>query len=178
MDTGLRWYLFILLWTPLVDFVLHWLTVRWIPSCRASRAPLHITALAIIAGYFLLALTVWHFYLHDLAWGTRLCAIFYGTLVYGSLSFCYFILFAMTESARRIHIMRKLYASSGMSVSELSRTYNQTDMLHVRLDRMVSLGQLKRFGERYQIDRRLLYVVGAILFFWSGILGFKRGADS
>lgn len=169
-------YLILLALTPLITFLLHILVVQLFERLKPNLPPLMTAVWAIFISYFLIMFVAWQNYLQLIPIKTEcFWAWMYGTLVYGGLSFSYFILFAMTESARRIHILRKLYVQGDTPLRELAAEYGPEDMLLVRLERMVSLRQLRREGNRYLLDRRLLYRVGVLLSFWSWLLGFSKG---
>ena len=102
-------YLFLLGFSPVLVFLLHIVTVRICWAFKPKASPLFVALLAILAGYIVEGVWVWQSYLKTLDSGAELLwAALYGLLVYSGLSFCYFILFNMTESARRIHMLREL----------------------------------------------------------------------
>lgn len=100
--------------------------------------------------------------------------ILFTVLVIAGLSFSYFQLFAMTETARRIRILRELFLRGSMTLKEFQSEYGPSGILSVRLERMVTLGQLGRSGVRYQLKGRLLLWVGNVMSFWSRVLGYSE----
>lgn len=102
----------------------------------------------------------------------------YGTLVYGGLAFSYFQFFAMTETARRIRILRAAYESEGLFIADLKKSYDAEDMLSVRLDRLVTWKQLKMNEGRFVLASHTLHRIAKIIDAWAVVLGFsKRGSS-
>jgi hypothetical protein len=89
------------------------------------------------------------------------------------LAFCYFQVFAMTETARRLRILYELYTRKDTTLSQLDAEYGALRMLETRLARMVEIGQLGYDGQRYTLRRTLLLRVGQLMSFWAKVLGFK-----
>ena len=161
--------------SPLLAFILHILAARSLRYLNPNTPPLLVAAFAILVGCIIMGILVWQSYLRFVTTATeRFWGAGYGILVYSDLSFSYFIFFAMTESARRIRILQELYLRGKMTLGELRVTYVTTEMVSVRLERMVALKQLRRLGDRYLLEGPLLYCVGRIMFFWSKLLGFSK----
>ena len=133
-------YLILLVCAPGFIFLTHLTAFRLLRFWNREVTPLFVTAFVVAVWFFITVVWSWWVYLRFLPVGVDwMCAVLYGIAVYGGLSFSYFILFAMTESARRIHILRKLYEAGAQPVSDLMRDYSTTNMLTVRLNRMVEL---------------------------------------
>jgi hypothetical protein len=127
-----------------------------------------------MCGYPVMGFGVWQCHLRFLNGGDLRGPAVYALIVYTSLAFCYFILFTMSETARRIHILRKLQEKGPVSVAELAAEYDASGMLSVRLDRMVALKQLDRIQGRYFLKARLLWFAGSALSLWARVLGFSQ----
>ncbi len=78
----------------------------------------------------------------------------------------------MSETARRIHILRKLRETGPLSEDALAADYAAEDMLDVRLRRMVELKQLRLVKDRFILKNRLLWLAGTALSAWAKALGF------
>ena len=168
-------YLFLLSFSPVLVFLLHIIAVRIYRLFKPKASPLSVVILAILAGYVVEGVWVWQSYLKTLrSEAGLLSAALYGLLVYSGLSFCYFIVFNMTESARRIHMLRELYVQKQLSLGELDREYNVAKMLSVRLERLTALGQLRKVEGRYFLRERILYYAGLILSSWAKLIGFSH----
>lgn len=167
-------YLLLLLISPAVILVTHAVMTRILGRFSPRTSTLLGCLLAVAGGALLVAPAAWFIYLNTLRPATFWCAAIYGALVYSCLAFCYFIFFTMTETARRIHILRQLYFKHSIPLRDMEQQYGLSGMLALRLERMAALKQLKRAGDRYLLDRRLLYLAGQALAFWAGCLGFRR----
>ncbi len=97
----------------------------------------------------------------------------YTLIVYACIAYSYFHLFNLSETARRIRILRELHAAGSLTAAEISRLYSPTLVLEVRLDRLVAAGQLKLRGGRYVNAGRLLRVAARAVRAWRLVLGFE-----
>ena len=166
-------YLAMLFFSPGLIFVTHVLLTRLITAMRLTVQPLMTGVLAVVISLAWLAPVAWGIFLRDIAAGSDLwVALLYGVLTYGGLAFCYFQVFAMTETARRLHILYELYTKKEMTLSELDAEYGASQMLRTRLTRMVEIGQLNYDGTHYTLRSGLLLWVGLIMSFWAKVLGF------
>jgi hypothetical protein len=100
----------------------------------------------------------------------------YAAVVYVCLAYSYFHLFNMSETARRIRILRELYRAGSLSVDEISRLYSGASMMETRFDRLLATGQLEMREDRYVGAGRLLYAAACVVRVWRLVLGFDRGA--
>ena len=99
--------------------------------------------------------------------------LLYCTIVYGCFSYAYVHLFYMGETARRLHILYELKLHGAMTQEQLTQRYSAQMMLEVRLHRLVAMGQLKREGNRYVLQKRLLCWASGILMVWASLIGFR-----
>ena len=178
MDSKIHYLIFLTI-SPIWIFFLHIVSVRLFQYLKPNTPPLSVAAYGILSGYMLMGAWSWFYYLRFVGSDSeRFCAAIFGALVYTCLAFCYFILFAMTESARRIHILRKLYLRREISVQELASEYGAANMLSVRLARMTALKQLRVSGNRYFLYKCTLLYVGKVMSFWSKLLRFSEKGNS
>lgn len=168
-------YLVVLVLTPLWVFWLHWIAAHVGHYKNFKFPPLLVAAGAIILAYLLVGILAWQVYFRRLdSLADVVCAVIYGTLVFGGLAFSYFQCFGMTETARRIHILRALDANHIMTFDELRAEYGADTMLTVRLSRMVELNQLELRDGRYRVKKRLILRIGKAMAFWAKVLGFAE----
>jgi hypothetical protein len=101
-------------------------------------------------------------------------ALAYVAIVYACIAYSYFHLFNMSETARRIRILRELHAAGSLSAEELSRSYSGASVLEVRFDRLLATGQLRARGDRFVGAGRLLYAAACLFRVWRLVLGLER----
>jgi hypothetical protein len=166
-------FLAALFFSPAFIFVTHVLVTRLITAMRLTVQPLLTGVLAVVISLAWLAPVTWAIFLKNISLVPDLwVAVLYGILTYGGLAFCYFQVFAMTETARRLHILHELYTKKGMTLSQLEAEYGASQMLETRLHRMVEIGQLNYHGAYYTLRSGLLLGVGRVMSFWAKVLGF------
>lgn len=167
-------YLILLLVSPL------WILFTHIPFARALQrinprlSPLYATAFVILDVYFIMQVFAWVLYLRHLPLQEAVFGWLYGTLVYGGLAFSYFQFFAMTETARRIRILRELYETGPLTREQLAANYGAEQMFEIRLNRMVELGQLEKAEGRFRVKGRLILYVAKVMSTWARVLGFSK----
>src|SRR5580692_5513436 len=147
--------LLILVATPLWIFLLQAIVFR-IPTFR--RLPRQkIAALSCVAGVIFVCccarFTPGSFNLGLANW------IFVGLSALG-LSHVYFHLFNMSETARRIRILTELKQNGHLNTSG-DPSHWTAEMLGVRLERLVSLKQVSRQGDKFVARPALLGLVAA-----------------
>ncbi len=176
MAQGYFAFLILLVASPVIVFALHIAAVRVLRKFRPDAAPLPVAILTCFAGLVPTAVLLWYFHLRFLEAGELTWPIVYALVVYACLAFCYFILFTMSETARRIHILRKLCERGPVPAAELEAEYDAKDMLSVRLGRMVALRQLSFKEGRFFLSARLMWCVARLIFAWALLIGFKKEA--
>ena len=160
--------------SPLLVLLLHALCARIFRKVKPGLSPLFVAALAVLCGYFVTGFLAWQYHLKFMNLNETLWPMVYALTVYTCLSFCYFILFTMSETARRIHILRKLQERGPIPVNKLATEYNATDMLSVRLERMVALKQLNHIQGRYFLNGWVLWWAGKVVSAWAKLLRFSK----
>jgi hypothetical protein len=88
---------------------------------------------------------------------------FWGILIvnsvtYAFLGYCYFSLIGLGETARRIRLLKDLYAvpNEGLSLSEILSEYSAKNMVDKRLDRLLNNGQVRVAEGRYYINKPVM----------------------
>ena len=167
-------FLILLVSSPVIIFLIHMAVGRIYFVLKPNSSPLIGVIWASGIGFAIIGFVVWRTFLpaiqddRETFW---LCV--YGTIVFSGFAVSYFILFAMTEAARRIRIMCDLYRHGAVTLDDLENFYGAKGMLSARLERMVALGQLKQRETRYYASGQLLYLIGKIIRFWSRLLKFE-----
>jgi hypothetical protein len=98
----------------------------------------------------------------------------YAAVVYACIAYSYFHLFNMSETARRIRILRELHAAGSLTAEEISRLYSGADVLETRFDRLLATGQLQVRAGRFVAAGRLLYMAACLVRAWRLVLGLER----
>jgi hypothetical protein len=98
----------------------------------------------------------------------------YVAVVYTCVAYAYFHLFNMSETARRIRILRELHAAGSLTAAEISRLYSGAAVLEARFDRLFATGQLEARAGRFVRAGRLLYVAACLVRMWRLVLGLER----
>lgn len=96
----------------------------------------------------------------------------YSLVVYNALAYSYFHVFNMGETSRRIRVLSEICASKQLKASEISSVYGATEILDLRLERLLSMNQIKRSDDRYLLDNKLLYYAARVVEAWGRLLGF------
>ena len=100
-------------------------------------------------------------------------------IIYSSLWYCYFHFINLGETARRIRILRELYDSDGgLTLDVILKRYNAKKMVELRLQRLLSNGQvILKDGRLYNGKPVLLLMSKTILLMKLIILGKKSEFD-
>ena len=101
-------------------------------------------------------------------------AAMYVAVVYTCVAYAYFHLFNMSETARRIRILRELHAAGSLTAEEISRLYSGAAVLEARFDRLFATGQLEARAGRFVRAGRLLYLAACLVRMWRLVLGLER----
>jgi hypothetical protein len=99
------------------------------------------------------------------------CGVALVVLAYNALGFCYFCLLNLSETSLHVHILMDLLVSGPMPADELAARYGVAEMIEVRIERMIALGQLRSQGEYFVVQNGVLLVVGRIIHLWRKLLG-------
>jgi hypothetical protein len=98
----------------------------------------------------------------------------YVAVVYTCLAYAYFHLFNMSETARRIRILRELHAAGSLTAEEISRLYSGAAVIEVRFDRLLATRQLEARAGRFVRAGCLLYLAACLFRVWRLVLGLER----
>jgi len=105
--------------------------------------------------------------------------LLYVLAVFNSAAYSYFHLFNMSETARRIRILRDISARSGLSTSDLAHNYSPRGMLEARIDRLMDLGEIEIDSDgRIRLKKRRLILAAYIFSGLRKILIGRNGTES
>lgn len=164
-------FLILLFTTPLIIAILQAVLTRILKG-NSTVSNQKIVIYCALLGHLPMGVLVWGVYLGRLSGKELFTASLYAFVLYNLLSYCYFHIFNMSETARRIRILRELYESGGLKDNDLASLYGAGEMLDNRLERLISLGQITKKGEKYARSSAILYYAARILDYWGMILGF------
>ncbi|MFC1522479.1 hypothetical protein ACFL6Y_08735 [Elusimicrobiota bacterium] len=162
-------FLGILTATPAIVLLIHSVLSRLL----RSLTPQLVAFLSIGLGFPVTGGLCWVLYLRGITpLSQMLPACLYALVVYTFLSYAYFHLFNMSETARGIRILYELYSGGSMTYNEINKRYMASAMLEVRLKRLAAMGQILNIKDRYYSSGYSLYLASLVLAFWGKIIGF------
>jgi hypothetical protein len=86
-----------------------------------------------------------------------LAIVIVNLLIFCGLSYCYFHFINLCTTARRIRLVRDLFASpSGLTLDQILENYNAQDMLSKRIQRLLNSGQIVEQNGRYFASKHLV----------------------
>jgi hypothetical protein len=98
------------------------------------------------------------------------------TISYVALGYGYFHFINLGETARRVRILTELWESDGgLSMSELLERYDASDIINVRLQRMIHNKQIVLENGRYYIGRPIMLYMAKVMVMMKVILLKRRG---
>lgn len=122
---------------------------------------LFLIKIILAANIFMLAL-YWSCVVRDENWLEVIHASVYMLLTFNGFTYSYFHLFNMSETARRIRILR-VVSEQQCTVADVGQLYNSRDMIMQRLERLIDLGQIEPNGSAgYRLRSRTMLIVGDI----------------
>lgn len=143
---------------------------------RLSNASRQGTALkASLFGFAPIALLSWRFVFPlDSAGSSAGAVVCYIVIVYLCMAYCYFHLFNMSETARRIRILYEIHRSGSLTAQSMSDLYRSSNIVTLRLKRLVELKQLRLENGFYFIAGRTLYAASLIIVAWRSLLRLDK----
>lgn len=143
---------------------------RWMPRSSLMRS----IFIGFLAGLALLgAVAAAYVALGPLAAGDALASAALNLLTYGVLSFGYFHFINLGETARRIRIIREIDAAGRpLTREEILDRYSAESIVQVRLQRLLSTGQIaQREGRYYLANPTVLRMAQMIVLMKRLVLG-------
>jgi len=174
-------FLFILCLTPLLMAAIQMVMVRAVRLAGLGLSNQLVVIICAPLGAVPMGAALWGVYIGGLGSPERSLASLYALVVYVLLAYTYFHLFNMSETARRIRILREIYAAGRLSAEEIAGRYSAEAIFANRIERLLATGQIKEVGgeggeggkdgRRYVLSGRLLYTAALLLAFWGRVLG-------
>jgi hypothetical protein len=150
--------------SPLVLLLLHGALQR----VSGRGPPQRVAIRACVLGIAPLALAL------VLAGATDAGSVVYAGLVYACVAYSYFHLFNMSETARRIRLIREIDRHGSLTEADVRRAYSDDEVVDTRLARMKAMGHLVENGGRYFAGSRTLLLAARALDAWRSVLGYDR----
>ncbi len=165
-------YLILLTCTPLLIFILHIAATRVFMRYKFDILNQVIVIICSFVGHIPMAAAIWMVYLRYLTTPVELVwTLIYSLIVYNILAYCYFHIFNMSDTARRVRILYEIYNSKQLKESDIASLYSANNMLDSRLERFLSMKQIKFSDGRYLLNSKFFYYVAKIVTSWGRILG-------
>jgi len=174
----IRSLLLILVAAPAGMFAVHALTFR--VAAAAGRKPTAhssaFTAIVIWLGVTLAAaggLLV----AHDAAPLDKICGIIYVFATYGALAILYVDAVNIAETSLHMHVLLEVLWSPRPSLARLIERYSAERMIATRLERLTSLGQVRRVGDRYYLTNASTLRLNRMINVWRTVLGLPTSPE-
>ena len=165
--------LLLLLAAPLAICIIQAALTRLCRPLGLLIAPQLLVLGTVLAGNVPMVWLAWRLAFSELA-GDRVaiaCGVALVVLTYNTLGVCYFCMLNLSETSLHVHILMDLLISGPMPVDELAARYGVGEMIEVRIERMIALGQLQSQGEYFVVRNTGLLVIGRIIHLWRKLLG-------
>lgn len=144
-------------------FAVHAIVNRFVAPGPRQQSPQRVAILVSLgSAAACTALATW--------WGGIVCLPF-AAVVSVCIAYCYFHLFNMSETARRIRILTSCYL--GKPIDE--HHYSLEAMIDVRIERLIMVDSLRIDGECHRPVSGPLLAAAAVLDWWRGLLFPGRG---
>jgi hypothetical protein len=156
--------LVLLVSTPLIMFAAHAAAFRLLDRVGA-RPTAHSSAFAALVGALVPVCAI--------AWalGVSWCGFVYLAAVYAALSVLYLDIVNIAETSLHMHLLLELAWGGGTPAEELLDRYSPERMVAARLERLVSIGQVRIEAGRCSIASRSTLHVAAAIEWWRKVLG-------
>ena len=157
--------------SPLMILTAHIALSRMISRIIPGFSRQIICGYAVLSGYIPTGLLFWFYVTNGQPMGTKaLIASLYSLIVYSAIGYSYFHIFNMSKTARRIRILHEIKAAEHLKMTEVEAIYNAKDMFDVRIERLISMRQLRKYEGKYFIDGKMLYYAAEVVNFWGRVI--------
>jgi hypothetical protein len=135
---------------------------------------------SVIVGFvvglcFLGVSEVFFMYRHSLVLKENLGSIITNVIAYTAFGYGYFHFINMGETARRIRILRELYASKkGLTQAEILSRYSYVEIINRRIERLVNKKQIISDQGKYYINKPLMLLIAKIIVITKQIVFGKK----
>jgi hypothetical protein len=171
--SGLFWLALIVVSAPFCICLAHAAVSRAVRAFGVSVAPQLIVLSVVLIGNIPVAWAAWEWVLRDLARspGEVICGLCYVLITYNGFGFCYFHVLNASETSLSVHIIMELLVEGEFAPDELERRYSATHMIATRIERMITLGQLKDKDGYFVSSNHTLVIAGKLMNMWRTALG-------
>ena len=165
--------------SPVLILAMHIMLSRLALAIKSKRQPQFICLRAVLCANIPFAALLWMIFLNAYGAGAApsvisyLPSFIYALIVFNLIGYTYFHIYNMSETARRVRILYDIYSKGHLTRSDIGNIYSKGEMVAVRMERLLGLGQIKEVGGAYHLDGRLLYHAALVLAFWSRLIGFS-----
>lgn len=101
-------------------------------------------------------------------------SLVYSFIVYNCLGYCYFHVFNMSETARRIKVLLEIDKGNSVNITNLNNSYTADLMIKNRLVRLTELKQVRKDNDKYILANRVLWISSLINHSFRRILGYEK----
>jgi len=84
-------------------------------------------------------------------------------IAYNGFGFCYFHVLNASETSLSVHIIMELLVEGKFTSGELTRRYSATQMIATRIERMITLGQLREKDGYFVSSNSTLVIAGKLM---------------
>jgi hypothetical protein len=167
-------FLIILAFSPVLVLIIHSMISQIITRVRPEISRQLICIASSLIGNIPMAILLWHVVLKGLSErpSELTSTAIYAFIVYNTLGYCYFHLFNMSETARRVRVLSELNSAGKLTTEEIMSIYDIGDMFDVRIKRLLSMKQVEEVEGRYVLKKRFLFFTAKCVSLWAHILGF------
>lgn len=161
---------FMLILSPIITFIIHAVVIRLSGEQSLQLKAVFSMLIGNIPIIFIILLVFSKIQMDNTI---RLATIIYSLIVYNVLAYVYFHIFNMSETARRIRILVELKKAGVLRKGDIFEQYDPSDIVNVRLDRLLNLKQITIEGGFYKINNRFLLIVAKMYNVWQHLLGLQ-----
>jgi hypothetical protein len=174
----IRTLIAILLAAPFGIFLAHAVTYR---SARgAGRNPsAHSSAFMAIMLWFAATLAVCGVVVFraDGSALSKICAIVYVAVTYVALAILYLDAVNIAETSLHMHVLLEVMWTDRPSLAGLVERYSAERMIATRLERLVSLGQIRAADDRYYLANTSTLRLNRVIDWWRTVLGLPTSPE-
>ncbi len=154
---------------PLIGLAVN--VLMQILSFRCQRNPALLKSIVFGFAIGMIVVITMQGKMYNLLSATSFPQLVTNVTIYSALAYCYFHFLNLGETARRIRIVRELYDfPNGLSMEEILGLYNSRDMVKLRINRLVSNGQILHRDGNYYIGKPVMLWMARIILLLKRIL--------
>jgi hypothetical protein len=159
--------------SPLAILVLHVVIHRLVSRTRPSLTGHASAMMAIAVQAVLVAVFTWRVLAAEPAAGPLevLAGIVYSGAVYGAMSLLYIDAINIAETSLTMHTLLEVSWAGSLDDEALMDKYNAEKMIAARLDRLISLGQIRVGDNRFYLGGGWLLHFAEAVDLWRKVIG-------